>query len=328
MAATHDPPKKKKKGARAARGKECPLISHDVDLKADSPKIRQMEKTAAKRRGFKGAMALIIIICLVVLVKITVREAFLQNPQFALRQVVVKSEGPLTAQKIVRTAGLTEGANLLTVKLPEIRVRLERLPQVRSVKIDRDYAGVLTLEVKQRQPVAWLESAKHGFIPGKKDAAHLIDAEGVAFPCESALDDYRLLPLIRYEALPQIAPGLPCKDLQLTAALRLLDELQKRFEQGADEVRLMDIQTPYSITAHFADRSQITFGVDDLDLQLVRLDRVREEARRRQWQIETLNLVARHNVPVTFRTAPDLAGLQRLNVPIATIPRDAPRTSR
>jgi cell division septal protein FtsQ len=327
MAATHGSPPKKK-GARRARGKECPLISHGVDLKADSPKIREMEKVAAKRRGFKGAMALIIIICLVVLVKITVREAFLQNPQFALRQIAVKTEGPLTAQKIVRTTGLTEGTNLLTVNLREIRVRLEHLPQVRTVKIDRNYAGVLTLEVKQRQPVAWLECAKLGLIPAKKGAAHLVDAEGVAFPCDSALEDYRQLPLIRYEALPQMAAGLPIKDLQLTAALRLLDELTQRYEQGAEQVLVLDIQTPYSITAQFADRSQVTFGVDDVPLQLARLDRVRDEASRRQWQIETLNLVARHNVPVTFRTAPDLAGLQKLNVPIATIPRDAPRTSR
>ena len=37
---------------------------------------------------------------------------------------------------------------------------------------------------------------------------------------------------------------------------------------------------------------------------------MRDEARRRGWEIDTLNLLARQNVPVTFRSPPDLAGLQ------------------
>lgn len=321
-------PLSKKKGSSASRRKECSLVSHDVDLKADSPKIREMEKSAAKRRGFKAGVIIIIVICLLALLKITVREAFLQNPQFALRQIAVKTEGSLTAQKIVRATALTEGTNLLTINLRDVRARLERLPQIRSIKMERDYAGLLTLEIVQRQPVAWLECSKLGMITGKKGAAYLVDSEGVAFPCDGDPHDYQLLPLIRYEGLAQNAPGVATQDLPLTAALSLLEQLQKRFEQGTEEVRLIDIQTPYSMTALFADKSQITFGVDDLETQLVRLDRVRQEAQRRQWQIESLNLLVRQNVPVTFRSAPDLAGLQELTVPIATIPRGTPRTSR
>jgi cell division septal protein FtsQ len=317
---------RKKKGLPAPRRKECPLISHDVDLKADSPKIREMEKSAAKRRGFKAGVIIITVICLLALLKITVREAFVQNPQFALRQIAVKTEGPLTAQKIVRTTALTEGTNLLTINMREVRARLERLPQIHSIKMERDYSGLLTLEIKQRQPVAWLECSKLGMVAGKKGAAHLVDAEGVSFPCEADTQEYQGLPLIRHESLAQDSPGMPIQDLALTAALKLLAELQNRFEQGTEEVRIIDIQTPYSMIALFADQSQITFGVDDLDLQLTRLDRVRQEAHQRQWQIETLNLLVRQNVPVTFRRPPDLAGLQELKVPIATIPRDPSRT--
>ncbi|HYF34312.1 MAG TPA: FtsQ-type POTRA domain-containing protein [Prosthecobacter sp.] len=327
MPAFHGSPKKKK-SLPASRRKDGPLVSHDVDLKADSPKIREMEKSAAKRRGFRAGVIIITLICLLALLKITVREAFLQNPQFALRQIAVRTEGPLTAEKIVRTTALTEGTNLLTINLREVRTRLERLPQIHSIKIERDYSGLLTLDVKQRLPVAWLECAKLGMVAGKKGAAHLVDAEGVFFPGETEDRDYHLLPLIRYEGLPQNSPGTRVQDLPLTAALRLLGELQKRFEQGTEEVRVIDIQTPYSMTALFADKSQVTFGVDDLDLQLTRLDRVRQEARQRQWQIETLNLLVRQNVPVTFRQPPDLAGLQDLKTPIATLPRPPSRTSR
>lgn len=327
MPASHGSPSKKK-GAAVFLRKGCAAVSHGVDLKADSPKIREMEKSAAKRKGFKWAVGIISLIGLAVLLKITVREAFLQNPQFELRQIAVRTEGPLTAQKIVRTTALTEGTNLLSINLREVRARLERLPQIKSIGIERDYAGLLTLEVKQRQPVAWLECSRLGLIAGKKGAGYLLDAEGVPFPCESATEAYELLPLIRYEALSQNSPGMAIRELQVGVALKLLDALQKRFEQGTEEIRMIDIQTPYSMVAVFADQSQVTFGVDDLDLQLARLDRVRHEAHQRNWQIETLNLLARQNVPVTFRHPPDLAGLQEIKVPIATIPKPPPRNVR
>ena len=156
----------------------------DVNLHVDSPKIRDMERAALKRRGFKWSMGLIILICLGTLLKITVREAFLKNPQFSLKQVVVRTEGPVTAQKIVRTSALTHGMNLLTVNMREIQGRIMTLPQVRSVKITRDYEGRLTLEVKQRQPVAWIECPKLGMIARQPDTGHFIDEVKAIDPTE------------------------------------------------------------------------------------------------------------------------------------------------
>jgi len=280
-----------------------------VDLKIESPKIRKMEKVELKRRGFKWGAALIILICLAVLLKITVRESFLNNPQFSLKQVIVKTDGSLTAQKIVRTSALTTGTNLLTVNMHDLQRRLMELPQVRSVKIQRDYKGRLTLKVDQRQPVAWLECAKLGLLPGRPDVGCFIDDEGVTFPCEVVTPAYLALPVIKHDALNQNVPGVAMTDLPVKSALKLIKELQERFEQGAEELRSIDIQKAYAMTAVFADQSQIIFGVYDLAEQLTRLDRIRLEARHRSWRIATLNLLVKQNVPVTFRDAPDLKDL-------------------
>lgn len=282
----------------------------DVNLKVDSPKIRDMERAALKRRGFKWATGLIILICLGTLLKITVREAFLKNPQFSLKQVVVRTEGPVTAQKIVRTSALTHGMNLLMVNMREIQGRIMTLPQVRSVKITRDYEGRLTLEVKQRQPVAWLECPKLGMTARQPDTGHFIDAEGVTFPCEVVTDAYAALPSIRHEALVQNHPGAALTDLPVKSALTLLKELQQRSEQGAPEVRLIQLEKAWSMAAMMADGSRVFFGVDDLDEQLARLDRIWLEARHREWKIDTLNLLVQKNMPITFRQPPNLQGLQ------------------
>jgi cell division septal protein FtsQ len=282
----------------------------DVNLKVDSPKIRDMERAALKRRGFKWATGLIILICLGTLLKITVREAFLKNPQFSLKQVVVRTEGPVTAQKIVRTSALTHGMNLLTVNMREIQGRIMTLPQVRGVKITRDYEGRLTLEVKQRQPVAWLECPKLGMTARQPDTGHFIDVEGVIFPCEVVTDAYAALPSIRHEALVQNQPGAAITDLPVKSALLLLNELQQRSEQGAPEVRVIHIEKSWSLAALMADNSRLLFGTDDLDEQLERLDRIWLEARHRQWKIDTLNLLVQKNMPITFREPPNLQGLQ------------------
>ncbi len=302
-------PKPQATKAPARKPKKVGGVTLEVDLKVESPKIREMEKVQMKRKGFKWATAIIILICLAVLLKITVRESFLNNPQFSLKQVIVRTEGSLTAQKIVRTSALTTGTNLLTVNTREIQGRLLQLPQVSAVKVTRDYEGRLTLDVKQRQPVAWLECSKLGMIPGRPDVGFFIDREGVTFPCEVLTPAYLALPVIRYETLAQNQPGMAVSDMQMKVALSLLRQLHERFEQGSEELRGIDIQKPYAMTANFSDQSLITFGVDDLQEQLTRLDRIRLEARHRQWRIATLNLLVEQNVPVTFRAAPDLKDL-------------------
>lgn len=299
----------------------------DVNLKVDSPKIREMERAAMKRRGFKWAMGLILCICLGALLKITVREAFMKNPQFSLKQVVVRTEGPVTAARIVRTSALTRGMNLLTVNMREIQGRIMTLPAVRSVKITRDYEGRLTLEVKQRQPVAWIELPRLGMKSREPEIGHFIDADGVTFPCEVVTEAYETLPVIRHETLAHNEPGTAMTDLSIKSALTLLSELQKRTEQQALPVlRQIDIQKPWALTASLGEadmkkRSQFIFGVDDLDEQLSRLDRIWLEATHRQWKIETLNLLVQKNVPITFREAPNLEGLQDpVTVSVSTKP--------
>lgn len=286
-------------------------VTMDVCLRVDSPKIREMEKQAAHRRGFKWALGLIVVICFLALLKITVQESILKNPQFELRDVAVQTSGPLTVEKIVRATLLTRGENLLTINMRALHTRLRQLPPVKDVAIERDFdAGLMTLRITQRQPVAWLDCPKLGMVAGRSEVGYLLDHEAVPFPCDVVTESLTALPVIRYSALAQKTAGVAIQDLQLTSALKLLHELEERFEQGQPQVRSLDIQTPYSMVATFADKSVITFGVDDLDVQLARLDRIRLEARQRRWEIGTLNLLARQNVPITFRQPPDLAGLQ------------------
>lgn len=316
-----------RRGPEAAEGRARPTggkTKSAAKLPVDSPKIRAMAKQEAARRGYTWALRLILFICLTGLIKVTVQEAILKNPQFELLQVAVQTRGPLSVEKIVRATLLTRGENLLFINMREVRARLRQLPAVQDVALERDFdAGILTLRVRQREPVAWLDCPRLGLIAGRAGEGWLLDAEAVPFPCDHWSEAYGSLPVIHHETLAQNTPGRALEDFALHAALRLVKELDTRYEAGQPKALALHLQTPYSILARFSDKTQVVFGVDDHDLQLARLDRVRDEARQRGWEIDTLNLLARQNVPVTFRSPPDLAGLQ---VPAAR-PVTAPRTA-
>ncbi|HCN76739.1 MAG TPA: hypothetical protein DIT13_06045 [Verrucomicrobiales bacterium] len=287
-----------------------PRIIYAAELPVDSPKIRQMARQSATRLGFKLATGLIITICVLGLLKVTVQETILKNPQFALVQIAVDTSGPLSVDKIARTTLLTHGENLLFINMREVRARLRQLPAVTGVALERDFdKGVLTLRVAQRRPVAWLACPRLGMAEGRAEGCWLVDSEGATFPCDYQPDNYAALPVIHHERLQQNTPGLALDDLSLRSALHLVKELDRRHEDGQPQARAMHIQTPWSILVQFSDKTQVIFGVDELERQLARLDQFWFHARQRRWDVDTLNLAVSKNVPVTFRSPPDLAGL-------------------
>ncbi|MBL9130182.1 MAG: FtsQ-type POTRA domain-containing protein, partial [Verrucomicrobiaceae bacterium] len=163
---------------RSFRKRKEPDDPRVINYEPESPVTRENEAAEVRRRGMRNAVWLMIIIGALALGRIVWTEAFEKNAQFLLKQVVVNTHGPLSVQKIVATTALTLDTNLLTLSIRDIRARLERLPQVKSVQINRAYDGRLRLDVEQRIPVAWLECAKMKFHAARSGAGCLIDAEG------------------------------------------------------------------------------------------------------------------------------------------------------
>lgn len=298
-----------KKSAKRSSSKRKGPVTHAIDYAPESPVIREQEAVERRRRGFRTALWLIAAMIVIGLGWVTWHEALEKNSQFLLKSVVVNTAGTLTRQQIVAATGLTEDTNLLTMNLREVRAKIERLPQVKSAVIHRDYHGKLTLDVVQRIPVAWIECAKLKLLEPLSGKGCLIDAAGAPVPCDVITKEYLAMPVIRFPGLSEAFPGKPVTDIQIHAALRLMEKLQSRDEDGRAAMKLIEIPNAWSLVAHFSGDAKITFGVDDLDPQLVRYDRFMHEARERKWRVATLNLLSRINTPVTFHATPDVTGL-------------------
>lgn len=298
-----------KKSAKRPASKRRAADTHVIDYEPESPVIREHEAVERRRRGFRTAMWLIAAMIVIGLGWVTWHEALEKNDQFLLKEVEVNTQGTLTRAQIVSATGLTTATNVLTMNLREVRAKIESLPQVKSAVIRRDYHGKLTLDVVQRIPVAWIECPKLKLLEPLSGKGCLIDAEGTPVPCHVMTKEYLAMPRIVFPGLAEAVHGRPVAEMQLHAALRLMEKLQTRDQDGRARLERIEIPNAWSLVAHFSGDAKVTFGVDDLDPQLARFDRFMHEAKARQWRMATLNLLSRINTPATFHETPDVSGL-------------------
>jgi hypothetical protein len=280
-----------------------------VDVNVDTPRIRQQRQEEKRRAGFRSAAWLIVLFCGIAFGHVVWRHTLYQHPRFALKEAIIKTEGQLTAQKLARAMGLSLGMDTLWLNLRQTAEKAKSLPQVQDVSIRRDYEGHLFIDVVQRRPIAWLECPELGLHPMNTGHSCLLDAEGIAMPCEVVLKEYTILPVIAISTLDAPQMGTPIRTHQIQSAVQLVLAMQQRSADGLPSLQRIIIEKPYQLKTIFATPTKenpeqvmtVVFSPDQLDTHLPRFDRVMLEAHHQQWQIASLNLLPRHNVPVTFR---------------------------
>lgn len=131
--------------------------------------------------------------------------------------------------------GLTNGANLATIPFAELRRELlDRVPNIRDIRIERTLPNRVTVKVDERNPIARLAiRGSRGTTGGR-----VADLEGVVF---RYANNTASLPLIREAETPPTPPGKRLSGFA-AAALRLVDvAAQPEFA----DFRILEIDTSY-----------------------------------------------------------------------------------
>jgi cell division septal protein FtsQ len=228
------------------------------------------------------------------------RRFFWENPDYALKEVRFKTDGAMTYEQAIHTAGFVLDRNIFSYKLDTARDALLGLPQIESVELRRYLPNRIELTVTERKPVAWVTSQVD---PGvnKTERSHLIDARGMVFHPKRVLPEYLPLPLIFGVPLDDLVPGKPLRVAEIASALELLRRVR---ESGDFQITSVDVSKGWAIVATNQRQTQITFGLDDLDEQLRRLAEVQREAGKLGQDLKTVNVMIARNVPVTFMPSP------------------------
>jgi cell division septal protein FtsQ len=243
---------------------------------------------------------------------------FFANSDYSLKTIEVNSDGNLSRDTILRTADIAEGQNIFSIDLPRVQEKLATLPQVEESRIQRILPGKIVISIQERRPVAWVVPPDTNTGSFNFEDAYLVDRRGILLKTKSLAPEYLGLPLIIGVATSNCQAGQPLEQDEVKAALDLIrcssEILQARFQ-----IQSIDVSKQYCLQVTDKQRASVTFGVDEIEWQLHRLETVLNYCDKNNRELQTVNLMAQRNVPVTFVPQPQ---------PTAPLePNDGPESS-
>jgi hypothetical protein len=156
----------------------------------------------------------------------------------------------------------------------------------------------------ERKPVAWITSEKEISDPFASDAAFLVDARGVLMKQKKLLPEYLGLPLIVGCSTESLEAGKVVESPEPKTALELLRLSAASFLQMRFQIREIDVSKNYCLLVTDKNRARVTFGFNDLQTQLRRLEQFLVYCDDSKQELATVNLLVQRNIPVTFAEPP------------------------
>jgi cell division septal protein FtsQ len=272
-------------------------------------KVRSRKATQYRNRKVLVALsklALVIGCCAVVYLGALegAKRFFFENPEYQLKTIEVQTDGTLQRDQILKVADLQEGQNIFNINLARVHDRIQQLPQVDEVQVVRQLPGEVDIRVIERKPVAWLTSEKEISDPFVSDAAFLVDARGVLMKQKKLLPEYLGLPLILGCSSESLEAGKVVESSEAKTALELLRLSARSFMQTRFQIREINVSKSYCLLVTDKNHSRITFGLNDLEEQLQRLEQFLVYCDDSKQELETVNLLVQRNIPVTFTKPP------------------------
>jgi cell division protein FtsQ len=230
---------------------------------------------------------------------------FLENPHYNLQDLEVKTDGTLPQDVIVKAAGLQPGVNLFKLDLADAARRLEALPQVESVRLQRSFPATVTIRIIERKPIAWMV-AEGNILPREQIVlapdSYLADQTGMLLHLKRQLPEYAFLPIIRGCDAKDLAPGRRVDAHEGGSALELIRAHRSSLIGARFGLQEIDVSKRFGLVATDRNGLQVLFGLEDFEGQLKRLDVLLTEMERTGQHPASINLMVLKNTPVTLKT--------------------------
>ena len=188
--------------------------------------------------------------------------------------------------------------------LQQVRSSLAALPQVEDVQVQRQLPDIVSIEVQERRPIAWLEYPEAGIVPHTSDGGWMVDASGNLFPCESLVEEHMSLPIIASNDLPALVGKAKAGEGEIASAIQLIVLNSERLYHDQIEIERIDCARDYSMIVQYRNDASVVFASEGIDKQLDEFAAVLAYAEEKSLQIATLNLMVKENKPITFYDTP------------------------
>lgn len=277
---------------------------HLLDVKVRSHKATQHRNRRVLVIVSKVVLVACICVGLYFGLQLGARRLFFENPDYSLNQIDVQTDGTLQRDQVLKATGLREGENIFKVNLAKVQSSLQQLPQVDEVQVVRKMPGEIDIRIVERKPVAWITSEKQISDPFASEVAFLVDARGVLMREKKLLPEYLGLPLITGCTSESLEAGKVVESMEAKAALDLLRLSTRSFMQTRFQIREIDVSKGYCLLVSDKNHTRVTFGFNNLDAQLQRLEQFLVYSDDSRRELETVNLLVQRNTPVTFTKLP------------------------
>lgn len=239
-----------------------------------------------------------------------IQRAFYKNPDFRLQVIDLNSNPVIDEIGLAEAAGIDLTASLFDIDVENVATKLKALPAIADARAERHLPGTLMVRVIARTPRAWISCPQAGLSEVRRPGAMLVDHGGVAYPCpELQLESAMKLPLIQLPASEKnpIVAGQHLGHPELAHCFRLLDSAREADPEAVHWIESVKQVNEWSLLLVTRQGTSATFGLGDHERQIRSLRAAMEHASQQGYSISTINLIPKHNIPITVRdeaTAP------------------------
>ena len=239
-----------------------------------------------------------------------------ENDVFAIAEVDVQTDGLIAPDYLRAFAHVKAGENMLALDLNRVKRDLELIPWIQSAAVERILPRTLKLRITEREPVAQMRTRQRAANGADEEIVFQLDESG--FVLSPLPAQFRSAPIQPGEdALPRIVgvnlaemrPGRQIESSQLRAALRLIAEFEQSPMAGLVSIDAMDVTTPEVVRIWTSQGSEVSFSLNEFDVQLRRWRQVHDFCRKNGKAVSSLDLSVSNNLPLRFVDAATLPPL-------------------
>lgn len=233
-----------------------------------------------------------------------------ENPAFEISQINIETDGVIAPDQIRRWSGTKPGENLMALDTELIKRNLKLVSVIDSVTVERVLPKTLCIRVVEREPVAQVNVPKVRVGGGLEVSVLHFDMNGFAMlPLDPRLRSTPLgqvqndLPVITGVNPASLIPGKQIDSTQVRSAVELLTQFQDSPMAALVDIKRVDVTTPDMLVATTDQGGAITFGVQNIDQQLLRWHEIYEQGMRHSKVIASLDLAVSNNIPARWLEA-------------------------
>jgi hypothetical protein len=239
-----------------------------------------------------------------------IQHAFYDNPDFRLQVIELNANPVIDEVGLAKVAEIDLTANLFKIDVKEVERKLKDLPAIADAHAERHLPGTLVVRVTARTPRAWISCPAAGLPEVRHPGAMLVDHDNIVYPCpELQFESAQRLPSIQLPASEKnpIVAGQKIRQPELEHCFHLLDSACEADADALQWIESVKQVNDWSLLLVTRQGTAATFGMGDHERQIRNLREAMDHSSIQGYVIETINLMPKHNVPITVRNETPIA---------------------